>query len=150
MAALCAVSPAAGIVTYNDKPVEGARVVFLSGESKKNTWGCSGMTDASGKFEISTSFSPTQQAKGIPVGDYTAVVTKAEAQTLSREQHEAQAKEMQEKMKKAQAAGGKDDPTFDAPPKALVPAKYGDETKSGLKVKIEKAGNTKIELKLAD
>jgi len=137
-------SPAAGVVTLNDKPVEGAQVTFLSADSKKNVWGCAGTTDASGKFEISTAFSPTTRAKGVPVGDYTVTVTKIPV--VNTKDQEKLKKEMEEKQKAGMdpaAIGGT------MAPKNELPAKYAEESNSDLKVKIEKAGNTKIELKLA-
>lgn len=137
------VSPAAGVVTYNDKPVEGAQVLLMSAETKKNGWACAGRTDADGKFEIMTTFPPSIQEKGLPVGDYTALVLKASANTMS-------AAEQAEIQKKVLAGGKVESASSTEDSKSPIPVKYTEESKSDLKVKIEKAGNTKIELKLVD
>lgn len=141
-------SSAAGVVTYNDKPVEGARVMLISADTKKNGWGCTGNTDAGGKFEITTSFAPSTQVKGIPPGDYSVLVTKIEKLTTA--EMEAAKKEGEENQKKIAAGADPASLTNPGAPKNLVPAKYADEFKSDLKVKVEKAGNTNIDLKLAD
>jgi hypothetical protein len=138
------VSPAAGVVTYNGEPVDGAQVMLYSEESKGNGWACGGFTDESGKFEMSTTVGPNKVI-GIPAGNYVAVVTK-----LSGESTE----DKEEAYKAKIAAGG--DPAkireeFEKEaPKAALPAKYGDEKISDLKVKIDASGNTEIELKLVD
>src|SRR5579872_1355457 len=71
------VFPAAGVVTYQDKPVGEAQVTFYSDESTKNEWVCRAFSDASGKFDISTIFSQgTKDVKGLVPGTYTVTVQK--------------------------------------------------------------------------
>jgi len=144
------VVPAAGTVTYNEKPLEGASVLFMSAETKKNSWACAGQTDAAGKFEITSTFSPSTQVKGLPAGEYTVVVTKMEkTKTMTPAEIDAMKKEMDEKAMQAAKSGG-NPVTVQPKTPSMIPEKYGADTTSDLKVKIEKPGNPKIELKLAD
>jgi hypothetical protein len=144
--------PAAGVVTYNGSAVEGATVSLMSAESKGSGWTCAGKTDAAGKFTITTVFAPGTEGKGVPPGDYTAVVTKFEAATSSPAGPSGDMKAYQESYEKknaeAKAAG---QAPASSGPKNLVPLKYAADGTSDLKgIKIEAAGNTNIELKLTD
>jgi hypothetical protein len=133
---------AGGVVTHGGTPVEGATVVLMSEESKKAGWVCSGKSDAAGRFAITSVFAPGTDAKGIPVGDYTAVVTKFEfaaAVPMDMKAYEEQLRSRQ------QNSGAVAQSTS---PKILLPAMYGTDTTSSLKVRIDASGNPKIELKL--
>jgi len=144
------VVPAAGVVKYKNEPVEGATVLFLSADSKKNFWGCSGKTDANGGFEITSAFSPTTQDQGVPPGNYTVIVTKVEPTAeKSIEEIDAEKKEFEAQAMKLAASGGNVS-TLQHKAHSLVPEKYNSEVTSGLKVNIEPEGNTTIELNLAD
>lgn len=139
------VSPASGTVTYNGNPVGGATVVFTSSESTTKGWGCSAVTDAQGKFEMMTIFVAGSSVKGVVPGDYDVTVTKKEAPKPLSDAEEAK--------KAAEIIEAKGRGTYkEEPPviKSLVPEKYGAAATSELKVKVEKAGNKNIELKLAD
>jgi len=140
------VVPAAGVVTYKDAPVTKATVVLLSADGKKNGWGFTGETDASGRFEVTSTFSPTTQVKGVPAGDYTVIVTKLDS--MNPDEYKAKKKELDEKAQKAMT--GVDPSSPELKNKSLVPEKYGAEATSGLQVKIESGGNKNIELKLID
>jgi hypothetical protein len=135
-------SPAAGVVMYNGAPVADADVVLVSPESKRSGWTCAGKTGADGKFTISTVFAPGTDAPGVPPGDYTALVLKAEFVAPSGKMDAKSYEEMsKKKMEDAKAGQG----AASAAPKALVPAKYAIDGTSTLKVKVEKAGNPNIE-----
>jgi hypothetical protein len=144
------VTPAAGVVTYNGTPVEGASVAFFSEESKKAGWNLSGRTDAAGKFEITSIFAPGTEAKGVPPGSYTAVVVKSEGGPAAKPMDmKADPKAYDEFMRSQQNSASGKAPEVTAP-KSLVPTKYTVETSSDLKVKVEGSGNPNIELKLVD
>jgi hypothetical protein len=133
---------AAGVVTQNGAPVEGATVVLMSEESKKAGWVCSAKSDSAGKFAITSVFAPGTDARGIPVGDYTAVVTKfdfAPAVPTDMKAYEEQVRLKQTNPGLAAQSAG---------PKSLLPPIYGTDTTSSLKVRIEESGNPNIELKL--
>jgi hypothetical protein len=141
------VSPAAGVVTYNGEPVDGAHVLFVSSASKTNGWACGNLTDENGKFEISTTVSSTS-VKGVPPGEYVVVVTKKREATAEEE------KEAQEQYN-AKAATATDpsklQDEFKAQlQKSLIPVKYNDPSTTDLKATIGADGNTDIELKLTD
>ncbi len=133
---------AAGVITQNGAPVEGATVVLMSEESKKAGWVFSGKSDAAGKFAITSVFAPGTDAKGVPVGDYTAVVTKFDfpaAVPMDMKAYEDQVRLKQTKPGMAPQSTG---------PKSLLPPMYATDTTSSLKVRIEGSGNPNIELKL--
>jgi hypothetical protein len=139
--------PAAGTVTYNGSPVDAATVTLISADSKKSGWSCAGKTDAAGKFTIATVFAPGTEGKGVPAGDYTAVVTKFEVSVPGPMTGDAYTAAAKKKSDEDKARGKPADPSG---PKDQVPGKYSVEATSDLKVKIEAAGNSNIELKLAD
>jgi len=62
-----------GIVTWNGEPVEGARVSFIPKEA--NARSAFGMTDAGGKFKVTT----LDTDDGIAPGEYVVTVTKRTA-----------------------------------------------------------------------
>jgi hypothetical protein len=135
---------AGGVVTQNGAPVEGATVAFVSEESKKAGWVFSGKSDAAGKFAITSVFAPGTDARGIPVGDYTAVVTKFDFPTAVPTDMKA----YEEQVRLRQANPGI--PAQATGPTSLLPPQYGSDTTSGLKVRIEGSGNPNIELKLSN
>ncbi len=146
------VVPAAGVVTYNGAPVEGATVAFFSETSKKEGWSLTGQTDASGKFEITSTFAPGTVAKGVPAGDFTAVVIKtAAASTGGPKGAQADPSAYADIMKKNQEAmlnrGAGAQPEA---PKNVIPKKYAAEITSDLKVTVGIEGKKDIELTLAD
>ncbi|MCI0359914.1 MAG: carboxypeptidase-like regulatory domain-containing protein [Planctomycetaceae bacterium] len=62
--------PAAGLVTYQGKPVEGASVVFVPDSGIPGT----GTTDAAGKFAMQTNGKP-----GVLAGKHKVTISKASA-----------------------------------------------------------------------
>jgi hypothetical protein len=133
---------AGGVVTHGGAPVEGATVVLMSEESKKAGWVCSGKSDAAGKFAITSVFAPGTDAKGIPAGDYTAVVTKFDFPSAVRMDMKA----YEEQLRLKQTNSGI--PAQSSSPKSLLPPIYGTDSTSSLKVRIDGSGNPNIELKL--
>ncbi|MCA9101642.1 MAG: carboxypeptidase-like regulatory domain-containing protein [Pirellulales bacterium] len=60
--------PASGVVTYEGEPVEAAQVMFMPSSDRMAT----GVTDAEGRFELST-FEP---GDGVVIGQHKVTVTK--------------------------------------------------------------------------
>lgn len=139
------VAPAAGVVTYNGSPVEGATIVLMSDASKEAGWSCSGTTNATGAFVITTVFAPGTEKKGVPAGDYTAVVAKFEAAPAPPKDLKEYQKQQQEKNK-----AGIPVSNASTAPKPLIPIKYAIDATSDLKFKIEAGGNENIKLELKD
>jgi hypothetical protein len=135
------VVPAAGVVTYKGAPVVGAAVILMSPETSKAGWICSGHTDRAGKFEITSNFAPGSQSRGIPVGDYTAVVTKFDEPSSGPRAHDAHP---------GASTPGSNPPPAASATKSEIPVKYATDQTSDLKLKIDNAGNGNLELKLAD
>lgn len=117
--------PASGIVTLNGTPVADATVIFAP--TNPTGVGCAAKSDANGKFELST----YPDELGAVPGSYTVMVNKIEVPPLP----------------------GADGPEVSGAvyAKHLIPKKYSDPTKSGLKADIpdsdEGISDIKIELK---
>ncbi|MGO8752444.1 MAG: carboxypeptidase-like regulatory domain-containing protein [Thermoguttaceae bacterium] len=134
-------APAAGTVLLDDKPVEGATVVFAPEASGGTT--VVAITDANGAFSLKT----PAGADGAPPGKYKVTVTKTEAPattSTSRATTGAErVKELEEQMRK-----GTLHPAQAAPPKDLIPAIYKDPQKSGLTADIPPEGKKDLKFLL--
>lgn len=120
------VSPGGGIVNYKGKPVEGATLVF---SPENGTHAATGVTDANGRFKLST-FNP---GDGAVAGKYQVTVTKVEMppQTAAPASH--------------------DEPTpAKAPPKFLVPEKYSKPEASDLTAEVTDGGKNEYTFELKD
>lgn len=140
-------APVSGIITYNDKPVSGALVIF-SREGVPRVG--SGMTDAEGNFRLTT----VNTDDGAPIGDCIVTISKttvsAEAKQMGPEGY---AKMMGEKF------GGKSSSDFKTKGEKItglpitvggseLPAKFADPQKSGLRRTVVDGSNSfKIDLK---
>jgi hypothetical protein len=142
-----AVAPTAGTVTYNGSPVAGATVTLFSDTTKEKGWTLAAQTDAEGKFEIMSRFAPGTEFKGAPAGDYTIVVTKFETPAAAAPKDLTAYEEQFKKQQQAAASGARPEVTA---AKASIPTKYSQDGTSPLKVKIEAAGNSDIEVTLED
>uniref|UniRef100_A0A7C4QP63 Carboxypeptidase regulatory-like domain-containing protein n=1 Tax=Schlesneria paludicola TaxID=360056 RepID=A0A7C4QP63_9PLAN len=128
---------ASGVVTRKGAPVEGAVVQLLSTSGKP---GASGVTDAQGKFVLST----YGNGDGAVEGEFVVLISKPDSTSALP----------------ASGATESDDyvpppePTGDQVPqrpKNLLPAKYANPLQSGLKTRIDSQGdNTKLEFDLTD
>jgi hypothetical protein len=135
-------APASGIVSLDDKPLEGATVVFAPEASGGTT--VVAITDANGAFSLKT---PTG-TEGAPPGRYKVTVTKTEAPAATStstqpRNAEERIKEMGEKIR----AGTLRRPQTTAP-KDLLPAKYKDPQKSGLTADIPPEGKKDLKFPL--
>ena len=93
-------------------------------------------------LQLRRSSVPGTDAKGIPVGDYTAVVTKFDFPAAVPT--DMKAYEEQVRMRQTNPGVAAQSTS----PKSLLPPIYGTDTTSSLKVKIDGSGNPNIELKL--
>jgi len=123
-----------GVVTLDDKPVEGANVSFHP-EGGKGT-PASSMTDSSGRFTVSgpgkAAFTP---------GTYKVTVTKTDVEIAAKDLKPGTpeyVKYMEKKAKQKEKGG----------PKSLIPEKYGELKKTPFEVKIPTDGKA-VELKLS-
>jgi len=66
--------PCSGVVTLDDKPLEGATVMLIPRDSSGSLRNAIGVTDATGKFRMTT----LQENDGVMPGTYTVTVTKFE------------------------------------------------------------------------
>ena len=64
-----------GIITLDDKPLEGAAVRFAP-KSAEGYHGAVGVTDASGKYDLYTDIGNGKSKDGIIPGDYTVYVSR--------------------------------------------------------------------------
>lgn len=124
--------PTSGTVTYKDKPVEGATVVFRSTGGEK-THIATGVTDAQGVFELST----FGDKDGAVEGTHTVTVSK-----LKSDQADSPSLSMEE------AAAQKEQPT----PKVTseLPEKYSNPSTSDLKAEVKAEDSNDIPLELKD
>ncbi len=113
--------PVSGSVSYQGKPVDGASITFLAGDGGGRS--ASGTTDSQGAFQLTT-FSTSDGA--LP-GDYTVTIAKMESKIggdMDASNPDADYNQMM-------AAAGSNN--LAKLQKAILPEKYADATKSGLK-----------------
>ena len=118
--------PAAGIVTLNDVPVEGASVSFSPKSGTPDTRSASATTDKNGKFIATT----LDYGDGMSPGEYLILVTKTTtvtSGTLSTDE-----KKIRDNRQVTNH----------------LPSKYGSKDTTDLTVTIPAKGNKNIELKL--
>lgn len=128
------VVPAKGEVTYQDKPVEGADVVFTS--SAPDGKPARGRTDTQGKFSLKTYIDPQHDLDGAIPGDYQVIVTKKDVSATPM---------TAEQMTKMGAEGKSMEP-----PKDMLPAKYAIAQQSGLKETVKKGQANEFKINLTD
>ncbi len=116
------VYPASGIVQYNGEPLEGASVVLRSESEPRAAYGVS---DASGEFKLTT----FEQDDGAVAGMHQVRITKIET-------------------KEAPAPVDPEANVIPAEEVSLLPARYGDFTKSGLTAEVIPDGANRFEFML--
>jgi hypothetical protein len=118
--------PVSGTVIMNDKPLEGAAVVFVPTEGATGQEAAAAVTDAEGKYTLRAN-----------AGEYRIKVSKFDGKKPSKEEQEKYISyEEEQKMQ-----FGDDKPT--PPARNLLPAKYGDDSTSGLTYTVNKGSNTR-------
>jgi hypothetical protein len=132
--------PVTGTVTYNGEPVEGANVTFVAaGEGQ----GAAAVTDASGKYSLSTFAS----GDGAVAGEYGVKIVKFEG-GAAEAAGDAGAEPMEPGGVPDEMLGGGEEGE-DTGPKDLLPEKYADPSTSGLSATVAEGSNT-FDFPLAD
>ena len=134
-----AIAKAAGIVTLDGNPVEGATVTF---EPVNGGRPCFGTTDLEGRYAI-TSY---EEGDGAPVGDHYVSVIKITGPGAAAPTPDT-AMGLSEI-----APPGTDKDKAEDPDKGtvyLVPRKYINAKTSGLKITVPDGGSTTLDLKLS-
>lgn len=111
-----------GTVLYQERPVEGATVVFIP---QGGNHGAVGVTDASGRFMLTT----FDRDDGAVPGDYSVTVRKVE-------------------MPPAVQGATDDAPPPAGDPKPLLPDKYASAATSGLQAKVAEGQPNHFEFEL--
>ena len=118
--------PAGGTVTLDGEPLSGASVVFVPVGTTPGR-GCSGLTDASGHFEIVAD----AENKGAPVGEFQVVINKW----------------VMEDGSDFQSAEGLS--PMEAGAEELLPPKYSSEAETELKATVPAGGSDSISFELS-
>lgn len=140
-------SPATGTVLYNGEPLEGATVLFSRGQGDLASGEMSlSVTDAQGRFELSTHLSGQEQVKGVAAGQYQVTISKKippDGMSLGR---------YQEILDAANEMGrtGAVVPPDKQPPQLveMLPARYSTFGQSELKAEVTADGPNQFEFKL--
>ena len=148
-----------GIVTHDDKPVEGAIVIFNSPLAPRNA---AGTTDAAGKFQLQT----IEKLDGAVLGDHTVSIVKPDPSLTAKSDVKtvevtgassgtggdvpsgANAFKAKTALPSSTSPGG----MMAAPKKpsvnTLLPVKYADAKTSGLTAKVVEGKENTFEFKL--
>jgi len=151
--------PITGTVTYQDKPVSGASVYFIrdNPDAPRST----GITDADGKYTLTTYINPKQILKGAVADRYRVTIVKeppseaaANAPVGDPSDPEYQKKSLEMMIKMAGPAPGANGravgTTAETKPKSLVPERYSKPETSGLQATVVTGQNDPIDFKLTD
>jgi hypothetical protein len=129
--------PVEGTVTMKGEPLEGATVAFVPAEGSSHE-PATGITDAAGKFKLSTFLADD----GAQEGEYRIKVSKFDIKKPTKEEQQKYVTlEEEQKMQFPD-----DLPT--PPAKNLLPKKYASEASSGFTYTVTKKGPNTVELKL--
>lgn len=150
--------PVTGTVIYNGAPLGGATVTFVNVDPDGRS--ATGITEADGKFKLTTLVTPGRNQNGAVEGEYVATVFKTGANTMvgatqpglkSEDMKNMSPEEMQKfagRERQAPPNKGRDMAEPEKP-KSLVPEKYNDQKTSGLSCTVSEA-NHDFTLELKD
>jgi hypothetical protein len=110
-----------GTVTNGGAPLEGANVIFHPVVESGQTLASQAVTDARGRFELSTHVGAGKFKPGIVPGKYSVAITKLDAASIA---------------------------TTLAPPKNVLPKKYADPKTSGLVAEVVEGRENDFEFPL--
>jgi hypothetical protein len=131
-------APVSGVVLYQDKPVVGATVAFRNDTSPRVA---SGVTDAQGKFHLTT----FENLDGAVLGEHEVTVTKT---TANPEMAGASAENPTAAYGAGMAAAAAGN--TEAIAKHELPTKYGDLATTDLKATVVKDKPNEFTFKLVD
>jgi hypothetical protein len=111
-----------GTVSNDGTPLEGANVIFHPMAESGQTLASQSVTDAQGRFELSTHVGAGKFKPGIVPGRYAVAITKLDTASIA---------------------------TTLAPPKNLLPKKYADPKTSGFVAEVAEGQDNEFEFALA-
>jgi hypothetical protein len=114
------VVPVTGQVTYDGRPIEGANVIFSPLDGGQ-TLASQSVTDQEGRFEMRTHTAGGKFESGIAPGKYAVAITKLDTSAIS---------------------------TTLAPPKDVLPRKYGNPQTSGFTAEVAVGNENDFEFAL--
>ncbi|MDR2762706.1 MAG: hypothetical protein LBB88_08915 [Planctomycetaceae bacterium] len=129
-----------GIVTYKDKPLEGATVGFLPKNFKSGDRIGTGMTDKRGKFELRTI-----GELGVLPNEYSVIVIKNVEETNDNRQSQ-----INDQLSNLQRDVGRARPKLSKKIKSLIPSRYNSDKSSGLSFVVSEQGLNDIQINLTD
>lgn len=137
--------PVSGTVVYKNQPVEGATVSFMAPGAPR---AASGVTDAEGKFQLST----FEFNDGAIVGENVVTISKIEAGAVPQPTGDPKAmatnpQAMADAMKQYHEGTMR---KGDTGPKSLLPQKYADPKSSPLKEQVTADGPNTFVFTLTD
>ena len=137
--------PVSGTVVYKGKPVEGATVSFMAEGAPKPA---TGITDAEGKFQLST----FEFNDGAVVGEHVITVEKYEQGAEAAQTTSSMEEAMNDPNALAEMAAQfeEEGEAAQAGPKSLLPPKYADPKTTPLKEKVTAEGPNTFVLQLTD
>ncbi len=137
--------PVSGTVTHKGKPVEGATVTFVRGTgSLTNGEMAMGVTDASGRYELTSHFGPQTSGSGAVAGEYKVTVSKL---VPPNGMTDAQYKVLTDAAARASERGAALPPERRPPPLAeSLPPKYSSQTTTQLNAKVGGGGEINFAL----
>ncbi len=127
-----------GVVTLNDKPVEGAKVFFSPVDPQVGI-SATGKTDAAGKYTLTANDATAEHGAGTIPAEYYVMIEKSEVvgEALSRE-------ELEESGQSFDESGLSQDTEI----KHHLPERYADPIDSGLKVTVKEGENLDVDFEL--
>jgi hypothetical protein len=111
-----------GTVTYEGQPIDGANVIFHPANGSDQTLASQALTDKNGRFELSTHVGGGKFKTGIVPGNYAVTIKKLDTAAIAN--------------------------TL-APPKDLLPNRYGSPKTSGLTAKVADDQENEFQFALA-
>jgi hypothetical protein len=114
--------PVSGVVTYNGAAIRGANVIFHPAEVASGTLAGQAVTDEEGRFEMRTHAGGGKFRPGLAPGKYQIAITKLDKAAIA---------------------------TTLAPPKDLLPRKYGNPKTSGLTADVDQGRENEFEFALS-
>jgi len=124
-----------GTVTMKGQPLADARVIFVPADASSKQEAATGITDASGKYSLTTYVA----GDGAQAGDYRIKITRYEVRKPTPEEQAQHVKTLEEEQKVVYPASDRPVP----PAKNLLPKKYESEETSGFTHTVTKGPSTK-------
>lgn len=125
--------PVSGRILYNNQPLAGAEIGFVSKLDNKDIFAARGLTDDSGEFTLSTYLDPQHEVAGATPGDFAVTINKMEKFDKEKMMEEF-----------------RNNPSMEGKLKKLVPTKYTVANQSPLKATVAHGEKNRFEFTLED